>query len=256
MKSSVKHLFDIVAQDYDMQRKQLIPCFDDFYGMALDLMESSKDTPHILDLGAGTGLLSGMLLQKYPNARLTLMDISEKMLRMARPRFAGTDQVQYVVGDYTKHAFTSSYDMIISSLSIHHLTHVDKKNVFGTVYKMLEPGGLFINADQVQGRTPETDAYYRNAGWMPFIRADCQMKPSRLQSNVVKLISMPSWMISCCGWRKLVLAWWIVCISIWISRYFTHKNRIKSDRGYIPEPVFISSFVEKCRSKVLDIKVG
>ncbi|PAF31394.1 class I SAM-dependent methyltransferase [Paenibacillus sp. 7516] len=168
MKSSVKHLFDIVAQDYDMQRKQLIPCFDDFYGMALDLMESSKDTPHILDLGAGTGLLSGMLLQKYPNARLTLMDISEKMLRMARPRFAGTDQVQYVVGDYTKHAFTSSYDMIISSLSIHHLTHVDKKNVFGTVYKMLEPGGLFINADQVQGRTPETDAYYRER-WLDAI---------------------------------------------------------------------------------------
>lgn len=168
MKSSVKHLFDIVAQDYDMQRKQLIPCFDDFYGMALDLMESSKDTPHILDLGAGTGLLSGMLLQKYPNARLTLMDISEKMLRMARPIFAGTDQVQYVVGDYTKHAFTSSYDMIISSLSIHHLTHADKKNVFGTVYKMLEPGGLFINADQVQGKTPETDAYYRER-WLDAI---------------------------------------------------------------------------------------
>lgn len=168
MKSSVKHLFDIVAQDYDMQRKQLIPCFDDFYGMALDLMESSKDTPHILDLGAGTGLLSGMVLQKYPNARLTLMDISEKMLRMARRRFADTDQVQYVVGDYTKHAFTSSYDMIISSLSIHHLTHAEKKNVFGTVYKMLEPGGLFINADQVQGRTPETDAYYRER-WLDAI---------------------------------------------------------------------------------------
>ncbi|NUU79356.1 class I SAM-dependent methyltransferase [Paenibacillus xylanilyticus] len=168
MKPSVKHLFDKVAQDYDMQRKQLIPCFNDFYGMALDLMECSKDNPRILDLGAGTGLLSGMLLQKYPNARITLMDISEKMLEMARRRFADTDQVQYVVGDYTKHAFTSSYDMIISSLSIHHLTHADKKNVFGTVYKMLEPGGLFINADQVQGRTPMTDAYYRHR-WLDAI---------------------------------------------------------------------------------------
>ncbi|MFS0868535.1 class I SAM-dependent methyltransferase [Paenibacillus xylanilyticus] len=168
MKPSVKHLFDKVAQDYDMQRKQLIPCFNDFYGMALDLMECSKDNPRILDLGAGTGLLSGMVLQKYPNARITLMDISEKMLEMARRRFADTDQVQYVVGDYTKHAFTSSYDMIISSLSIHHLTHADKKNVFGTVYKMLKPGGLFINADQVQGRTPMTDAYYRDR-WLDAI---------------------------------------------------------------------------------------
>ncbi|MGN7412821.1 hypothetical protein [Paenibacillus sp. SAF-068] len=37
MEFSVKQLFDKVAQNYDVQRKQLIPCFDDFYGMALDL---------------------------------------------------------------------------------------------------------------------------------------------------------------------------------------------------------------------------
>ncbi|WKL01736.1 hypothetical protein Q0F98_35615 [Paenibacillus amylolyticus] len=58
MEFSVKQLFDKVAQDYDVQRKQLIPCFDDFYGIALDLMESPLDSPRILDLGAGTGLLS------------------------------------------------------------------------------------------------------------------------------------------------------------------------------------------------------
>ncbi|WP_145406368.1 class I SAM-dependent methyltransferase [Paenibacillus xylanexedens] len=168
MELSVKQLFDRVAQDYDLQRKQLIPCFDDFYGMTLDLMESPLDSPRILDLGAGTGLLSGMVLQKYPNARLTLIDISDQMLEGARRRFDGVNQVQYVVGDYSKYNFTSSYDMIISSLSIHHLTHADKKHVFGTVYKLLEPGGHFINADQVQGRTPDTDTYYRQR-WLEAI---------------------------------------------------------------------------------------
>ncbi|PQP81362.1 SAM-dependent methyltransferase [Paenibacillus sp. PCH8] len=169
MNASVKQLFDKVAQDYDMQRKQLIPCFDDFYGIALDLMESSVETPRILDLGAGTGLLSGMVLQKYPNAQLTLMDISEKMLEEARNRFANSEQVQYVVGDYANHTFTSSYDMIISSLSIHHLSHAEKKNLYGSVYELLEPGGLFINADQVQGRMPVTDAYYRTR-WLDAIQ--------------------------------------------------------------------------------------
>ncbi|WP_433753577.1 class I SAM-dependent methyltransferase [Paenibacillus amylolyticus] len=168
MEFSVKQLFDKVAQDYDVQRKQLIPCFDDFYGMALDLMESSLDSPRILDLGAGTGLLSGLVLQKYPNARLTLIDISDQMLEGARRRFADATQVEYLVGDYSKHNFTSSYDMIISSLSIHHLTHADKKKVFETVNKLLEPGGRFINADQVQGRTPDTDTYYRQR-WLEAI---------------------------------------------------------------------------------------
>ncbi|AWB46034.1 SAM-dependent methyltransferase [Paenibacillus sp. CAA11] len=169
MKSSVKQLFDRVAEDYDMQRRQLIPCFDDFYGMALNLMESPAASPRILDLGAGTGLLSGMVLQKYPAARLTLMDLSEKMLEGARRRFAGSDQVEYVVGDYTKHPFTDSYDMVISSLSIHHLSHAEKKELFRTVYQLLEPGGTFINADQVQGRYAESDAYYRRC-WLEAIR--------------------------------------------------------------------------------------
>ncbi|MEK4661000.1 methyltransferase domain-containing protein [Priestia sp. FSL H7-0729] len=168
MEFSVKQLFDKVAQDYDVQRKQLIPCFDDFYGMALDLMVSPLDSPRILDLGAGTGLLSGLVLQKYPNARLTLIDISDHMLEGARQRFADATQVEYLVGDYSKYNFTSSYDMIISSLSIHHLTHADKKKVFDTVHKLLEPGGRFINADQVQGRTPDTDSYYRQR-WLEAI---------------------------------------------------------------------------------------
>lgn len=168
MELSVKQLFDKVAQDYDVQRKQLIPCFDDFYGMALNLMECSLNSPRILDLGAGTGLLSGLVLQKYPNARLTLIDISDQMLEGAHRRFADATQVEYLVGDYSSYNFTSSYDMIISSLSIHHLTHADKKKVFETVHKLLEPGGRFINADQVQGRTPDTDTYYRQR-WLEAI---------------------------------------------------------------------------------------
>ncbi len=75
MDPSVKDLFDAVAGDYDRERRQLIPCFDDFYGMALSLVESDHPSPRILDLGAGTGLFSGMVLHKHPHARLTLMDL-------------------------------------------------------------------------------------------------------------------------------------------------------------------------------------
>ncbi|WKL01735.1 class I SAM-dependent methyltransferase [Paenibacillus amylolyticus] len=56
----------------------------------------------------------GLVLQKYPNARLTLIDISDQMLEGARRRFADANQVQYVIGDYSNYDFTSSYDMIIS----------------------------------------------------------------------------------------------------------------------------------------------
>jgi tRNA (cmo5U34)-methyltransferase len=168
MTQNVKKLFDAVASDYDRQRKQLIPCFEEFYGMALSLVESANLSPRILDLGAGTGLFSSLVLQKHPNAQLTLIDLSDKMLEGARQRFHNSVNVQYVVGDYSNHVFTESYDFVISSLSIHHLTHAAKRQLFATICQVLLKGGVFVNADQVQGNTTDTDAYYRKR-WLEYI---------------------------------------------------------------------------------------
>ncbi|MEK3912240.1 class I SAM-dependent methyltransferase [Paenibacillus sp. FSL H7-0331] len=168
MNPSVKTLFDAVANEYDQQRRQLIPCFDEFYGMALSLTESHKQTPRILDLGAGTGLFSRMVLQKYPSAHLTLMDLSDQMLEGARRRFREEDHVQYIVGDYSSYIFPESYDIIVSSLSIHHLTHPAKRQLFATVYQLLNSDGVFVNADQVQGNTPAIDQYHKQR-WLAHI---------------------------------------------------------------------------------------
>ena len=73
--------------DYDRVRRQLIPCFDYFYGTAVDLVGKwVRDTPAIVDLGAGSGLLSGMLLDAMPNGHMTLIDLSDEMLTKARAR--------------------------------------------------------------------------------------------------------------------------------------------------------------------------
>jgi tRNA (cmo5U34)-methyltransferase len=165
---TVKELFDAVATEYDMQRRQLIPCFDEFYGMALSLAESASSAPRILDLGAGTGLFSGMVLQKYPAARLTLVDLSESMLDVARQRLSQVPHVEYVVADYSSCTFVEPFDIIVSSLSIHHLTHPAKRQLFSTIYRLLNEGGTFVNADQVQGHTPGMDAYYRKR-WLEAI---------------------------------------------------------------------------------------
>lgn len=60
----VKQAFDSSAREYDHLRRQLIPCFDDFYGMVVRQMPFDPSAnAAVLDLGAGTGLLSGLLLQ-------------------------------------------------------------------------------------------------------------------------------------------------------------------------------------------------
>ncbi|WP_282935247.1 class I SAM-dependent methyltransferase [Paenibacillus sp. RC67] len=171
MNEKVRVQFNEVAQQYDQQRKQLIPCFDDFYETAVRWTHSSNEAPRILDLGAGTGLLSAGILHKFPQAQLTLVDLSEKMLATARQRFAGNRKVEYIIADYSQYEFDGPFDAIVSSLSIHHLTHQEKKALFHKLYGLLNEGGVFVNADQARGLTSHIDLSYKNQ-WEEWIRSN------------------------------------------------------------------------------------
>jgi tRNA (cmo5U34)-methyltransferase len=78
---TLKEKFDQAAKTYDKSRKLLIPCFEDFYKVTVDLADSVKEKPKILDLGAGTGLLTSYLFKKYENAEFTLIDMSHECLK-------------------------------------------------------------------------------------------------------------------------------------------------------------------------------
>jgi tRNA (cmo5U34)-methyltransferase len=153
MMEHIKKAFDAIATDYDSQREYVIPDLQQFYTTAVWAAESSVPVPAILDIGAGTGLLSALVLQKYPNAQMTLLDISENMLKIARQRFAGRKNISYLVGDYSQGIPVGPFDLVCSALSIHHLMMEDKRYLFRTIFSALNPGGLFVNADQADGDT-------------------------------------------------------------------------------------------------------
>ena len=159
---SIVQKFNENANRYDFQRSKLIPCFDDFYSIAASLMNTHSSTPTVLDIGSGTGLFSSLILEKYPDAHITLIDISEKMMDIAKKRFSNFLNVNYVLDDYTSHKFESKFDMIVSSLSIHHLTDKEKESLYHQAYSLLNKGGVFVNADQVLGHTPYLDTLYKN----------------------------------------------------------------------------------------------
>lgn len=161
---ALKEKFNENAEKYDKIRKLIIPCFDELYDITKNLANSKKDNPHILDLGAGTGLLTKYLFEKYPEAEFTLIDLSEEMLKLAKNRFQRYNNFEYITADYLEHNF-NSFDIIVSSLSIHHIEDKEKRKLYKKIYDALNPEGIFLNADQVIGPTPNIDnAYHRN--WM------------------------------------------------------------------------------------------
>lgn len=154
MHENIKNKFNENSQSYDSQRKKLIPCFNDFYNISVSVAECDLDTPKILDLGAGTGILSEYILKKFPKANITLIDISEKMLEVSKLRLKDYSNIKYISADYLTYDFNEKYDIIISSLSIHHLYDNEKLELFRKCYSLLNPNGIFINSDQFLGETP------------------------------------------------------------------------------------------------------
>jgi tRNA (cmo5U34)-methyltransferase len=159
---SIKEQFDTISENYDKQRRQLLPCFDDYYNLPLTVMDFEGESPNILDIGSGTGLFSSIVLHKYPKAKITLIDLSDKMLEVAKERFKDNKDFQFIVADYTKHNFDRKFDMIISALSIHHLSAIDKKNLYQKCYDMLNENGVFINVDQVLSPSQEIESMFSN----------------------------------------------------------------------------------------------
>src|SRR5713226_9424582 len=151
----------------DRMRRKLVPCFDDFYRTALELLPFAPDAGfEVLDLGAGTGLLSAMIAAAFPKARLTLFDLTPEMLLIARQRLKPLGKrVRFVTADLAAAAPSKSYDAVVSALAIHHLPDSGKRHLFGDVFKYLTPGGAFINADQVAGDTAANDRHAREM-WM------------------------------------------------------------------------------------------
>ena len=171
----IKRAFDATASRYDAQRKWIIPEMDDYYSAAVWAAECKNPRPTILDIGAGTGLFSALMLQKFPNAHLTLVDLSESMLGIAKERFADHSDVRYIAGDYSNVDFAGRYDLICSALSIHHLEHDEKRRLYKKIFEALNPGGMFVNADQVLGETAAINRRYMDY-WDEFL-VPCPLSP-------------------------------------------------------------------------------
>ncbi|MCL2463188.1 MAG: class I SAM-dependent methyltransferase [Defluviitaleaceae bacterium] len=156
----IKEQFDKISHNYDKQRRLFIPCFDDYYHLPLEMLEQDVGPLEILDIGSGTGLFSSILLQKYPNAHFTLIDVSDKMLSVAKERFSGSKRFEYILADYTQYTFNKKFDIIISALSIHHLDAANKKSLYHNCFQWLNTNGIFINVDQALSPSPEIEKQF------------------------------------------------------------------------------------------------
>ena len=161
----IEKQFNLIAEEYDGNRRKFIPCFDDFYQNTTKFIVSNINEPkQIIDLGAGTGLLTYFWYQQCPNSEYVLVDIADEMLNVARKRFESIGNVSYQIENYIDKLPDVLFDTVISALSIHHLEDEDKAKLFTRIYNSLPSGGLFINYDQFCAGQAEINNWF-NSYW-------------------------------------------------------------------------------------------
>jgi len=103
----------------------------------------------VLDVGSGTGTLVILIKQRVPEATVVGVDGDPNICDMARRKIeaAGLD-IELREGFAQKLPFPdASFDRVVTSLVVHHLTLADKEAAFREMARILVPGGELLVAD-------------------------------------------------------------------------------------------------------------
>ncbi len=121
-----------------------------------------------VDLGAGTGAASRVILDRFPAASAVLADYSSEMMSEGARQLEGYEgRYRYVAIDLEAGRWpaelSGGLDAVVSSLCVHHLSDGRKQGLFSEVIERLRPGAWYLNYDPVKAEDPSVEEAWQAA---------------------------------------------------------------------------------------------
>jgi malonyl-CoA O-methyltransferase len=107
----------------------------------------------ILELGSGTGQLTRLLTERFPEVLIDAVDVAEKMIAHSRVKFQRFPHINWIIGDAETYRGTDPYPLIVSSSALHWVE--DLRATCANIFQCLEPGGTFALGMMLQGTLKE-----------------------------------------------------------------------------------------------------
>lgn len=142
------------ADAYEDLIIKIVPDAQSFFGAVVSSLPEGKVS--VLELGSGTGYVTEMVLRASPTAAVTCIDMDPAMLAVAR-RKKTLQGVSYLEGDFREVWPEGKFDLVLTSLCLHHLPDPDRASIVRRISTALRPGGVFVNGDVFRGETPEDE---------------------------------------------------------------------------------------------------
>ena len=123
----------------------------------------AKGKAKILDIGFGTGTLTTKLYEQ--GCEVWGQDFSGRMIELASAQMPGAHLFQ---GDFSqglaKPLLQNSYDFIIATYSLHHLTDDSKINMIRSMKKLLKEDGIILIGDVAFANREDLERCSKEAG--------------------------------------------------------------------------------------------
>lgn len=107
----------------------------------------------ILELGSGTGQLTRLLAERFPEIPIDAVDVAKKMVEHSRTKFSTLSQIHWIEDDAQTFQAATPYPLIASSAALHWVA--DLQETCTNIFNLLEPEGTFALGMMLRGTLKE-----------------------------------------------------------------------------------------------------
>jgi tRNA (cmo5U34)-methyltransferase len=171
----------------------------------LELLPST--TQRVLDLGTGAGRMLGLVKSLLPEAEVVGLDFSPAMIEQFQNAFADHKRVRVIHHDMQDPLpDLGSFDAVVSSFAIHHLTHERKRSLYAEVFEVLRRGGVFCNFEHVSSSSERLHLEFLDKPGLRPDQEDAENKLLDLETQLRWLREIGFTEVDChWKWRELAL---------------------------------------------------
>jgi ubiquinone/menaquinone biosynthesis C-methylase UbiE len=122
-------------------------------------LQGHEPSGQVLEVGAGSGAMAAVVLDRWPAASMTVTDFDPEMVGPASARLSGFgDRAVVRQADATALPFADrSFDLVLSWVMLHHT--IDWERALAEMVRVLRPGGAVVGYDLLS--TPPLRALHR-----------------------------------------------------------------------------------------------
>lgn len=144
----IGHRFSAAAETYDRHARPQLALAQSVVSMLPEMYPEN-----ILELGSGTGQLTRLITDRFPEVPVDAVDVAEKMIQHSRNTFSKFPNINWIVADAQTFWGGDRYPLIVSSSALHWVA--DLGATFENIFQCLEPGGTFSLGMMLKGTLKE-----------------------------------------------------------------------------------------------------